>query len=269
MVALREMWGVEGIHPSPGLYALMGATPRWPRLVREAGGGVGARGGGGGRRPTPADELYLLGERCAEAYMQADALQYRAMKLLAEFHRREGWKDTGFSSTAEWLANRIGIQTNAARERVRTAVALEQLPLTSAAMRDGELSFAKVRALTRVATPETEATLLDFARAGSAANLERMVRAWKKLDRKGELAAEQIRHRSRRFSAWVDDDGMVVVRGRLDPEVGALFMRAVEAAGDALFRGEGARRLKPGDRETPKPISPRPRRSSGGPMPWD
>ena len=60
-----------------------------------------------------------------------------------------------------------------------------------------------------------------------------------KLDRRSELAAEQIRHRSRRFSAWVDDDGMVVVRGRLDPEVGALFMRAVEAASDALFRGEG------------------------------
>ena len=206
---------------------------RWPMLVREQ------------ARQWPQDDtddaLFLLGERCAQAYMHADALHYQAMRLLAEFHRRSGWRDTGFSSTAEWLAWRIGIKPNAARERLRTALALEQLPRIAQAMRNGELSYTKVRALTRVATPETEPTLLDFARAGSAANLERMVRGWKTLDRKGELAAEQIRHRSRRFSAFVDNDGMIVVKGRLDPEVGALFMRAVEAASDALFRnGNGA-----------------------------
>jgi len=108
-------------------------------------------------------------------------------------------------------------------------------------MRKGELSFTKARTLTRVARPDNEATLLAFARAGSAANLERMVRGWKTLDRKGEIGAEQIRHRSRRFSAWVGDDGMVEVRGLLDPEVGALLMRAVEAASDALFRDAGGR----------------------------
>ncbi len=188
----------------------------------------------------PEDELYLLGERCARAYMQTDALHYRAMKLLAEFHHRRGWQDTGYGSTAEWLAWRIGIKPGPARERLRTALALEQLPETSEAMRKGELSFTKVRALTRVATPDSEAVLLDFARAGSASNLERVVRGWKMLDRKSEVTAEQIRHRSRRFSAFVDDDGMVVVTGRLDPEVGALFMRAVEAATDALYR-EGER----------------------------
>ncbi|MFH1765268.1 MAG: DUF222 domain-containing protein [Gemmatimonadota bacterium] len=91
----------------------------------------------------PEDEVFLLGERCAQAYMQADALHYQAMKLLAEFDQRSGWQDTGFSSTAEWLAWRIGTQPGAARERVRTALALEQLPLTSEAMRNGELSFTK------------------------------------------------------------------------------------------------------------------------------
>ena len=151
------------------------------------------------------------------------------------------------------------------------------------------MSFTKVRALTRVATPENEATLLDFARAGSAANLERVVRGWKTLDRKSEVTAEQIRHRSRRFSAWVDDDGMVVVRGRLDPEVGALLMRAVEAASDALYRKERRERESEGGeartskaersmirrlraREPETGIGPRawtrPRPNSGGPMPW-
>ncbi len=97
MVAVREMWKVE-------------ERFRWPRLVREAAVEWEPEVAEEAAAPDPADELYLLGERCAEAYMQADALQYRAMKLLAEYHRREGWRDTGFSSTAEWLAWRIGIQ---------------------------------------------------------------------------------------------------------------------------------------------------------------
>ena len=248
MYASRELKVAKTLYGARGGSAASAGkrSHRWPMLVREH----------ASDRPEdaqqlvdpedeqsedPEDELFLLGERCARAYMHADALHYQAMKLLAEFDRRSGWRDTGFSSTAEWLAWRIGIKPNAARERLRTALALEQLPQISEAMRNGEISFTKVRALTRVATPESEPTLLDFARAGSAANLERMVRGWKALDRKSEVTAEQIRHRSRRFSAFVDDDGMVVVRGRLDPEVGALFMRAVEAASDALYKGEHRR----------------------------
>ena len=67
--------------------------------------------------PDPEDRDYLLGERCALAYMQADALQHRAMTLLAEFDARSGFKAFGFSSTACWLAWRIGITPGAARER--------------------------------------------------------------------------------------------------------------------------------------------------------
>lgn len=218
MPACDEPW----ITPQP--------QPRWPCLVREAavehrhlepleGPALEAAH----LEPGPAvedtdDELFQLGERCAEAYMQSDSLQYRAMTLLAEFDGRRGWEDTGFSSTAEWLAWRIGIKPNAARERVRTALALEHLPETSEAMKNGGISFTKVRTLTRAATPDNEATLLEFARSGSAANLERVIRGWQTLDRRSELTAEKMRHRRRRFSAWVDDDGTVVVRGRLDPD---------------------------------------------------
>ncbi len=254
MGAVREIYGVEEIGGGAreGVGGSMPPVPTvpseasvqvWPHLVREVApvyeanlGKPLAESSALPSESEPDDELFTLGERCASAYMQADALQYQAMRLLVEFHQREGWRDTGFSSTAEWLAWRIGIQSGAARERLRTALALAELPKTSEAMECGSLSFTKVRALTRVATPETEDTLLEFARSGSAANLERLVRGWKTLDRKSELTAEQVRHRTRRFSAFVDVDGMVVVRGRLDPEVGAMLMRAVEAASDALFR---------------------------------
>ena len=194
----------------------------------------------------PDDDLARLGDRIAELAAGINAAEARMMALIADFDRRGGWKN-GFGSCAEWLAWKIGIKIGPARERVRAARALENLPQTAGALREGSISYAKVRALTRVATPESEAELLEFARAGSAANLEQMVRMWKKLSRDEELTAEQARHRSRAFSLFVDGDGMYVVKGRLEPEVGAVLMRAVEAASDALFRGEdGANDARPG-----------------------
>ncbi len=187
---------------------------------------------------TPNEDVFSLGERCAEAFRQADVLKYEGLVLLAEFDARKGYEDMGFTTTADWLTWRTGIEANAARERVRTARALQHLPKTAAAMRDGALSFTKVRTLTRVAKPENEEQLLTFARAGSAANLQRLVKGWKQLDRRAEVTAEQLRFRSRTFSAFVADDGMVVLKGRLDPEAGAVLMRAIEAASDALYRKE-------------------------------
>lgn len=227
----------------------------WPAMVREpvvgrsnassppSGSGTGAVASADTRAPSDPkpgddDELRQVGERIAQLAADINAAEYQMMTLIADFDRRGGWKD-GFGSCAEWLAWRIGITIGPARERVRAARALENLPQTADALSHGTISYAKVRALTRVATPESEAKLLEFARAGSAAKLERMVRMWKKLCRDEELTAEEARHRSRRFSVFVDGDGMYVVKGRLEPEVGAVLMRAVEAASDALFRREG------------------------------
>ena len=140
---------------------------------------------------------------------------------------------------------RTGIDLGAAREKVRVAHALAALPRISAAMQRGAISYAKVRALTRVATPDNEASLLDFAQAGTAAQTERLVRAWRRVDDAAAAAQEESRHLHRQLSTWVDDDGMVVIRGRLTPEVGAVVQRALEAAADRLFReAQGARRVE-------------------------
>ncbi|HUF49555.1 MAG TPA: DUF222 domain-containing protein [Longimicrobiales bacterium] len=88
--------------------------------------------------------------------------------------------------------------------------------------------------------PATESALLELASGATTAQLERMVRAWSKGSRADEAAAERERYESRTLSVFSDDDGMYVIRGRLMPEVGALLMRAVEAAGDALFRDRDA-----------------------------
>ena len=130
-------------------------------------------------------------------------------------------------------------QTRTARERVRTAKALEKLPKTAEALGNGVLSYSKARSLTRVATAGSEAQLLELARAASAAKVEETVRVWRQLCRDGEVTAEQARHRSRKLSVFVDPDGMYVVAGRLEPEAGAVFKRALEAAAFALYKADG------------------------------
>ena len=152
-------------------------------------------------------------DRVALLYAEISAATREFLAALTESDRHGDWAEEGFGSCAEWLAWRVGITINAANEKVRAALALESLPLISEAMSRGELSFSKVRALTRVATPENEADLLVFARAGSAANLERVVRSWRWGSRGEELAAEAIRNRNRQFSVFPDGDGMYVVRG--------------------------------------------------------
>src|SRR5690606_19448257 len=146
-------------------------------------------------------------ERVALLHAEITAATRSFLSALAESDRHRDWEAEGFRSCAEWLAWRLGIKRNAANERVRTARALEHLPLISDAMARGELSFSKVRALTRVATPDSEAELLTFARAGSAENLERLVRGWRSLllDGEGEARLERRQHARRSFAVFPDE----------------------------------------------------------------
>jgi hypothetical protein len=183
--------------------------------------------------PPPTTDLERLGDEIAELSAHLDAATARLLELIREFDARGGWD--GCRSCAEWLSWRIGLDLGAARERVRVARALGELPRLAAALARGELSYSKVRALTRVATPETEAQLLAVGRAGTAAHVERIVRGWRRVDRQIEAEEGEARHQRRSLQVYVDDDGMVVVRGRLEPEVGAVLMRALEAAREALY----------------------------------
>ena len=179
------------------------------------------------------NEIEQLGDAIAELSARIQAATYELLVLIRQFEESGGWNN-GFLSAAHWLNWRTGLNLGAAREKVRVARALADLPLLSAALQRGQLSYSKVRALTRVATPENERRLLDFARCGTASHVERLVRAWRRVDRVAEAKDEKRRHETRELRTWVDDDGMVVVRGRLSPEVGAVVMRALEAASERL-----------------------------------
>jgi hypothetical protein len=187
--------------------------------------------------PTDAQtaELNRLGDEIAELSAHLDAATARLLDLIREFDARGGWSN-GFRSCAAWLSWRVGFAPGAAREHVRVARALGTLPLLSQALARGELSYAKVRELTRVATPETEVRLLAVGRAGTAEHVERIVRGWRRVDRKAEAEEASRQHRGRALHVYHDEDGTVRIKGRLAPEVGALLVKALEAARETLYQ---------------------------------
>ena len=194
---------------------------------------------GAGPRSDP-ETLEALEEEIATLAAHIHAATHRLLTLIAEFDRRRGWEVGGHASCAHWLSARTGIDLGASREKVRAARALKGLPETSASMARGELSFSQLRALTRVATADNEGDLLELARGCTTAQLERMIRGFRRGSREDEAEAERRRHQQRSLSVFPDEAGMYVVRGLLPAEVGALLMRAVEAASYALYREERA-----------------------------
>jgi 5-methylcytosine-specific restriction endonuclease McrA len=184
---------------------------------------------------TPDVPTRLLGDEIAELSAHIEAATAHLLDLIREFDARAGW-NTGFRSCAAWLSWRVGLDPGAAPERVRVARALGTLPRLAQALARGELSYAKVRALTRVATPETEERLLAVGRAGTADHVERLVRGWRRVDRQAEARETARRHASRALQVYQDEDGMVVLRGRLAPEVGALLVQALAAARETLYQ---------------------------------
>ncbi len=170
---------------------------------------------------------------------QRQHIDYRLMCILRELDRRDGL-DGQPIRLASWLTRELGFGYGAASEKVRVARALGELPVIDAAYREGKLSYAKVRALTRVANADNERELLHEACAHNADVLEHIVRRYRKQERIEDVQ-EMIRQRSLTYR-W-DDDGALVVRGRLTPEQGAILIRAIEKAERELGSDEsyGAR----------------------------
>jgi Domain of unknown function (DUF222)/HNH endonuclease len=175
--------------------------------------------------------LEQLEEEIATMAAHVYAGTCRWLELVGELDRRGEWEESGCGSCAEWLAWRCALLPRAAREHVRVARRLPDLPSVHEAFARGELSYAKVRALTRVADAESEEELLELARVMTAAQLERAVRAFRRVM---TTEANDLQANSELTTFW-DDDGSLVVRGRLAPEDGALFLRALEQARDTLM----------------------------------
>ena len=158
------------------------------------------------------------------------AATYHLLVLIAELDRREVWAAQGALSCAHWLSWACGIDTHTAREKVRVARALGELPLLSEALAKGELGYSKVRALTRIATAENEADLLNIGLHGTAQHVEKFVRLYRRAKRAEETERADAQHENRGLTFWHEDDGTVVLHGRFPPEMGARILGALDAA---------------------------------------
>ncbi len=171
-----------------------------------------------------------LEAKITELWGHLNAATYRFLLLVAEFDQTKGYERHGLVNTAQWLNWQCGIGPLAAREKVRVARALEQLPEISDAFAKGEISYSKVRAMTRVATPANESVLLSVARHGTAMHVEKLVRKFRWTQRRDAAKDSQLKHESRKVSYFYDVDGKFILHAELPPEIGALVRKAIQVA---------------------------------------
>ncbi len=175
--------------------------------------------------------LELIERQMESLAARITAASARWIELVGEFDHREGWSGSGCRSTSEWIAWRCAVSPRAARENVRVARRLRALPLVRAGFEAGELSYSKVRVLTRVADGESEEDLIELARHATAAQLERMVRAARRV---AAIEADEAQRTAFVQWSWDDDDGCLHVSAKLGPTDGVLFLRALESAQASL-----------------------------------
>jgi hypothetical protein len=166
------------------------------------------------------EEIDALADEIAQTSARIDAATHQLLSQIRTFDHAEGWGAQGALSCAHWLSWRAGISPGAAREQVRVARRLGDLPQMDDALRKGEVSYSKVRAMTRVATAENEEALLAMARSSTAAALERLCRLYRQVSQAEKPDPEVERDRR-----WVrtrkGDDGMVRITASLHPDVAA------------------------------------------------
>lgn len=159
-----------------------------------------------------------------------NAVNYRLLVLVREFDDRMGWAKWSFPSCAEWLSWRCQISLSAAREKVRTAQALRDLPEISLAFREGRLSYTKVRALTRVAALHDEGALVRYALGATAPNVEERCRQIRNVHPDSTRDAQRAWD-ARSLSAWRNSGrGTLCLRVELPLDLGELVMKAIERA---------------------------------------
>ena len=182
-------------------------------------------------------EAKKLGTEITELCSYIYAAESRLLTLIREFDEKEYWADLGLCSCAHWLNFKCGIGMNAAREKVRVAKALATLPKIDKGLSKGELSYSKVRAMTRIADETNEDYLMMIAKHGTAHHVEKLVSKYRTAKRLQDAAAAEEQYRDRELSHYYDHDGCLVIKARMPAEQGALIIKALEMAMDKDFVG--------------------------------
>ena len=176
-----------------------------------------------------------LGAEITELSAYINVAMAHFLELIYAFDEQRYWEQQGFQSCAHWLNFHCGIGFGAARERLRVARALAALPTMSAEFSDGKLSYSKVRAMTRVATPGNEEFLLMVAKHGTANHVERLVSQYRRAEKLNYPGVADELYQSREVSYHYDDSGCLIMKAKMPAEQGELIVKALEMAIDAAY----------------------------------
>lgn len=170
-------------------------------------------------KPTIEDRIRTL---CAFATMK----EHELITLIREFDDSGAWARQGCLTCAHWLSWKVGMGPAAGRERIRVAKALGEMKKIDAHFAEARISYSKVRAITRVATAENEALLLDIARYSTASQLESFCSRFRSCMQADKPQASELK---RRVSVRYDDDGTMRINVVLPADEGARLLAAVES----------------------------------------
>ncbi|MEO8424649.1 MAG: DUF222 domain-containing protein [Actinomycetota bacterium] len=185
-------------------------------------------------------------EDFSELQRVTELLEVERLRRLAELDRRRIYERDGHLSAASWLANSHKVSWGAARDQVRVARALEEMPVTRRALESGDLSMSAVRVLVSArdvdaeAFVRSEAQLVEAARIHSMHDLRKVAAYWRQgVEREMAASGEDKVRERRKLHASVSFLGMVRVDGDLDPETGETLLTALRSVLDAESRSRG------------------------------
>jgi len=147
----------------------------------------------------------------------------RVIALIQQFDRKGAYRDYGCETTSEWVSMHCGVSRMAAREYVRVARALRSLPTIDRAFQSGDLTYARVRAVTRFATPETDESLAEVASRTRVEGLEDMARSHRKTR---AVLDPMFATRARSVRRW-DQNGMRHYLAKVSAEGGSILDQAL------------------------------------------
>ena len=195
--------------------------------------------------PAPDRSIDELDAAICRLASRIHAVNYQLLVLVREFDDRMGWAKWSYPNCAERLSWRCQISVSAAREKVRTAHALRDLPEVSLAFREGRLSYTKVRALTRVAAMHDEGALVRYALGATAPDVEERCRQIRNVHPDSVRDARRA-WETRSLSAWRNTARkQSVPRAELPLEVGELVMLAIERALEQEEVASGVAEMSP------------------------
>ena len=192
-------------------------------------------------------------EDFCELQRVSEAIEAERLRRLGELDRRRTYERDGYLSAASWLLQTFRMSWGLAREQVRMARALRDMPQTRRALEGGEISPSAVRVLAtaREADPEAyrrcEKELVEAARIHRIGELQRATGYFRQaVEDEHRVRDEDTLADRRRFHVSPTIFGMVRVDGDLDPDNGEALMTALGAIMDA-----DARRRDPDDGRSP------------------